>query len=270
MVAAIKVPVERGRSAKSDGLDSQKLAEYSAIGLLNSIAIPTEQEEADRQIGRQFEQFGRDMRRAKCRIKSFLMQHDIPEPAGLKGWSNRALRALDELQLRPALRRCLDNYLLDLNWQLGKRDELKKDLEELAASAQYRDDCELLRTIPYLGKVKAVRFLTEVFDPKRFSNSKQVANYIGVAPLVRGTGETVRNCGISRTGRAELRSLMYQAAWRWIGRDERAMAVYLRQKKNPGSSQKAITVMTRKLCTLAWSMLVHGMEYDPGRIGKGA
>ena len=41
-----------GQEAKSDRLDSRRLAMWSAKGLLHPVRIPTEEEEADRQIFR--------------------------------------------------------------------------------------------------------------------------------------------------------------------------------------------------------------------------
>ena len=56
--------------------------------------VPTEQEEADRQVLRTREQLVRKSRSAQQQIKAFLLQHGLAEPAGLGSWADASLRSL--------------------------------------------------------------------------------------------------------------------------------------------------------------------------------
>ena len=64
----------------------------SAKGLLHPVRVPTEQEEADRQVLRLRELLVRKTRSVQSQIKSFLLQHGLAEPAGLAVWSKRGGR----------------------------------------------------------------------------------------------------------------------------------------------------------------------------------
>jgi transposase len=82
MIAPSKTPQRPGPESKSDRLDWRKLVEYYAKGLLRAVAIPTEEQEADRQVGRLRGQRAKKVTRVKQQIKSFLLQYGIPEPLG--------------------------------------------------------------------------------------------------------------------------------------------------------------------------------------------
>ena len=82
VIATSKLLIPVGQEAKSDRLDCRRLAMLSAKGLVHPVRVPTEQEEADRQVLRLREQLVRKTRSAQSQIKSFLLQHGITDPAG--------------------------------------------------------------------------------------------------------------------------------------------------------------------------------------------
>ena len=83
VIAPSKMLVAPGPEAKSDRIDSRRLAMYAAKNLLTAINVPTVEQEADRQIVRLREQMVRKSRSIQQQIKSFLLMHGIDEPAGL-------------------------------------------------------------------------------------------------------------------------------------------------------------------------------------------
>src|SRR5512135_3162374 len=87
VIAPSKLLAPVGPEAKSDRLDCRRLAQLSAKGLLHPVQVPTEQEEADRQVLRLREQMVRKARTVQAQIKAFLLQHGVAEPAGLGHWS---------------------------------------------------------------------------------------------------------------------------------------------------------------------------------------
>jgi len=90
-------PIRPG--AKTDRLDCLKLAEYAAKGLLKPIAVPSEEEEADRSLIRRRHQVVDNLRRVKQRIKSLLLNFGIVEPEGLETWSKRSIAELERAGL---------------------------------------------------------------------------------------------------------------------------------------------------------------------------
>ena len=82
VIAPSKLLAPVSPEAKSDRLDCRRLAQLSAKGLLHPVRVPTEQEEADRQVLRLRELLVRKTHAVQSQIKSFLLQHGLDEPAG--------------------------------------------------------------------------------------------------------------------------------------------------------------------------------------------
>jgi len=67
-------------------------------------------------------------------------------------------------------------------------------------------------TIPGVGALTAITFLTTIDDPDRFQRSRDVGAHLGLTPRKYASGETDRNGAISRCGDVMLRTILYQAA----------------------------------------------------------
>jgi transposase len=261
VVAPSKTPQRADRSAKSDRLDCVQLAAYSAAHLLRPVAIPSEQEEADRQVLRLRDQVIRKLRRVKQQIKSFLLQHGIAEPAGLKNFSAEGVDALGRLALRDELRFCLDELVAELAEVQARLRRVNRRTEQLAAEARHAPAVAVLESHPGVGPVTAMTFRTELHQAARFREAAQVGQYFGLAPRVRQSGAMRRDGPISKTGRGHARAILVQAAWRWVAQDPSAKEVYARLLHNTGTPQKAIVGVARRLAVRLWRMMTRGERY---------
>jgi transposase len=261
VVAPSKTPQKADQSAKSDRLDCLQLAEYSAAGLLRAVAIPSEQEEADRQVLRLRDQVVGKLRRVKQQIKSLLLQYGIAEPTGLKNWSAAGVAALGKVTLRAELRYCLDELLTELGQLQAQVRRVNGRIAQLAGQEHHGPAVEVLTSHPGIGPITAMTFRTELHHAGRFKDGGQVGQYFGLAPRVRQSGASRRDGPISKTGRGHARAMLIQAAWRWVAADASAKAVYDRLVHNTGIPQKAIVGMARRLAIHLWRMLVTGEFY---------
>ena len=261
VVAPGRSPRPAVQEQKSDRLDAERLAEYAAKDLLVAVAVPSETQEADRQLMRSREQLARKRRRVKQQIKSLLLQHGIAEPPGLGCWSLAAIAGLRLLELGPALRVCLDVLLDQLGQILAHIRRIECALRELAATARHAEAVALARTHPGVGPVVAMSYVLEVHRGGRFETPGQVASYLGLAPRVRQSGPMRRDGPIARTGRASMRALLVEAAWRWRMHDPKARLLYARVMSNTGSCKKAIVALARHLAINLWAMLTHREAY---------
>jgi transposase len=261
VIAPSKVPTMPGPEAKSDRLDGRKLAVFAQKGLLRPVRVPTEPEEADRQVVRLREQLARKLRVAQQQIKAFLLQHGLAEPAGLTHWAAVAVDALRRLELSAELRFCLDVMLDERQHALEQVARATRRLEELARTDRHRETTSNLRTVPGVGPVTAMTFRVELHDPARFRDGGQVARMIGLAPQVLQSGPTRREGRLLKSGNARLRTVLVEAAWRWVAGDEAAKAKYRRLVGSTGSGKKAIVGMARRLAILLWRLSLSGEPY---------
>jgi transposase len=222
VIATSKVLAPVGPEAKCDRLDCRRLALLASKGLLHPVRIPTEPEEADRQVLRLREQLVRKSRSIQQQVKAFLLQHGIAEPDGLAHWAERAVEALRGLGLLPELRFCLDVMLDELEHVARQVKRVTKRLEELSHAERHRPAVEVMRTVPGVGLVTAMTFRLELPEPGRFDHAGQVARMAGLAPMVRQSGETRREGGLIRSSSGRLRTSLVESAWRWVACDEAA------------------------------------------------
>lgn len=265
VVAPSKTPRQSAPDSKTDRLDAKKLAEFAAKGLLKPIAIPTKQQEAHRQLTRLREQLVEKLKRTKLQIKSFLLQHGIEQPPGLVSWSLPAIEKLKRLQLSKHLRYCLDTLIEQLLFITAQLKDAEQTIKQVFSKGPLAAKIKILTTHPGIGPVIATQFCTEIFNPKRFKDKTELAKYVGLAPSVRQSGQTLRDGPILKTGRPQLRCNLIQGAWRWIAKDTHARKTFYKLTHNTGHKNKAITAMARKLAVHLWKMIRENEPYCPER-----
>lgn len=256
-----KTPRPANPGNKSDRLDCRQLARYAYNGLLRSVAVPTRRQELDRQVMRLREQTKKKVRRVKQQIKSLLLQYGVGEPEGLADWTCAAVQELKQLEVERQLRVALQVMVEQLELLQGQMARISKRLKRMAAGPRYSKAERLLQTVPGVGPLTAMHFTLELYRPERFDRTEQVASYLGLAPQVRQSGQSRREGPLLKGGCADLRAMLVQAAWAWVGTDEGARRTYRRLVGNTGCSQKAIVGMARRLAITLWCMLVRGEPY---------
>src|SRR4051794_8486222 len=139
VIAPSKTPTLPGPETKCDRLDCRKLATFAQKGLLTPVRVPTEREEADRQVVRLREQLVRKLRSIQQQIKAFLLQDGIAEPVGLAHWSQQAVATLRGTGLDPELRFCLDVLLDEREHAREQVGRVNRRLDELMRAERHRE-----------------------------------------------------------------------------------------------------------------------------------
>jgi len=263
VVATSKTPRPAGTDDKTDRLDSKKLAEYSAKGLLRPVAIPTPKQEADRQLFRMRHRQARQLARVKNQIKSFLLMHGIKEPVGLATWTKASIDYLRTIKLLDTLRLSLDDLLSDHDYFKDRVKQLNKLLADTLDKGLLGHRMTLLKTHPGVGPVVSCQFATELFHYRDFSSTRQLYKYLGLSPLNNQSGEKNIRGSINKASNSRLRKNLIQGAWMWVRTDIEAKKCFYRICDNCGGiKQKAIVAMARKMAGHLWAMLMSDQPYD--------
>ena len=110
----------------------------------------------------------------------------------------------------------------------------------------------------------ALTIYAEVGDIRRFDRDKEVVSYVGLNPVIRGSGDSRIEGSISKRGSGRVRWLLVQAAHTAVHtcNDEYLSRLYdrLASRKN---SQKATVATARKMLVSIYHMLDRGEVYDP-------
>jgi transposase len=72
--------------------------------------------------------------------------------------------------------------------------------------------CRLLMSVPGIGPLTVLAYVSAVEDPARFGNSRAVGAHLGLTPRQYQSGEINRSGRISRCGDGLARTMMYEAA----------------------------------------------------------
>ena len=245
---------------KNDVRDSRDLAlHYDG---LPSVAVPSEQEEADREIVRCRQRFVRECQLQKQRIKSLLDYHSIDEPA-CGSFSKSYRKWLRDLDLLPGNKMVLLAYLDMLEVLEGKVKELNIKIKELSRTSRHKENIDRVQQITGIGLVAGMTFLTELFNPERFRSTGKVSSYLGLTPQEHSSGSKERFGHINKTGNARLRCILTESAWIWIRKDIRAKTQYERLKQRCGG-KRANVAMARKLGIIMWLMITRKEDYRAG------
>jgi transposase len=254
VAAPSRIPRPVTATNKTDSLDCIKLAELAASGLIRSIAIPSEREEAFRALSRRRHQLTDSIRKVKQRIRSLFLALGIAEPAGIDSWGKAVLLALKSHPLAAGASETRDSLLSELKYFIIAQKEVDTKLERLAQKQDEANRIAAMRSIPGVGRVVATTFAAEIFNPKRFNHSKEVTAYLGLAPVIHQSGGSKGKATLRPVGQRRLRSLLVEAAWMWKQKDKRAQEFYNRILGKHGVPQKAIAALARKLAALLWKL----------------
>ena len=159
----------------------------------------------------------------------------------------------------PFFQNLLQMHLRHYEFLTGQVDKI--DAEITKYIEPYREQVELLRTIPGIDLIIACQLLAEMGpDMSVFPTSGQCSSWAGLCP---GQNESAGINKSSRTkkGNRYLRSSLTQAAWAISHKkDGYLRAVFHRTKASRGWG-KAIVAVAHKVLTIAYELLKSGKPY---------
>jgi transposase len=269
----VLVQADRRSKRKTDRRDANKLGELlwvnrhrlaarQPISHLRRVRILTRQEREDRRLTQIRKNLGRELTRTINAIKTILRRENLEQHCPTKGIQTQAaLGWLKKLVLSSFDR--LEMNLLLARWKLLQ--EQKQQLEEeLARRAAVHPDAQLVQTLPGAAAYAALGLASRVGPIERFPRPRSLANYWGLTPGCRNSGETTDRLGsITKEGSSLARFLLGQLVMHVLRKDAVMRAWYKRIKLRRGSKIARVAVM-RRLATIIWHML---KKREPYRMG---
>lgn len=229
------------------------------------VNIPTVPERDNRRLVAMRHRVGRELTRIINRVQTVLrrrnLQHDCPTKSIQ---AKKARRWLAELALAPLDRLEIDQLLA--RWRLleDQRAVLEKSIIERVAQSE---DARFLLTLPGAGAFMALGLASHVGDIARFPRPRSLANYWGLAPSCRSSGETQRLGSISKEGSTLARFLLGQLVMHVLKQDGHLRNWYLSIKRRRGAKIGRVAVM-RRLTTIIWHILTHREAYRRGGVNR--
>ncbi len=282
VIAPALIPRRAGDRIKTDRRDAGQLAILYRAGALTAIHIPTQDEEAARDLLRCREDIRADLLRARHRLLKFLLRHGRRFTATKKAWT-RAHDAWLRAQIwrLPALTQTHDAYLRAVDEAIARLRAVEEDLRGLLALDQLRPRVERLRCFRGIDDLTALTIAAELGDPRRFGSAPRAMAFVGLVPSEHSSGTKQARGAITKTGNAHLRRVLVEAAWHYRHRPFVSAALRRRQRGAPAAAvarawaaqqrlhrryhrlaargkpkQQVITAVARELTGFVWAALI--------------
>jgi transposase len=260
----------RQRRAKSDNLDAEKLLEMlirfdnGEKRVWRTVRVPSEADEARRQLHRELEDWLGQRTGHNNRIKGLLatvglaakVDADFPEQLEkLRCWDGRP--APEELKTR--LLRQFEG------WQFA--DRKVKDLENQRArtirtgTEPCLDMVRRLLQLKGVGPASAWLFVMEVFAWREIQSGRQMGAMAGLTPTPYTSGQSSREQGISKSGNRRLRAMAVEIAWMWVHHQpDSDLTKWFLKRFSGGPRQRKIGIvaLARKLLVALWRYVKDG------------
>jgi len=160
---------------------------------------------------------------------------------------------------------------LALHMHIEALETLQRQLDE--ASIAFVDTFLALPEAPYLlsvhglGVITAATILSEIGDPKHYSNGRQLIKLAGTQPVLNTSGRKTRSrTPMSHKGRPRLRTALFFAVMRLVQVDDAFAREYLQlqtREENPLIKMQALGVLMNKLLRILWALMRNRTFYNP-------
>lgn len=256
----------KDRVTKTDTNDSHRIAYCLRQGLLRPIHIKALEYMDDTGVVRLRGSLVRDLGGYHSRLKHYLYTQGVSYPERFLSvgthWSGSFMRWLRE-DVRPL---CGDRDTLtglcDVVDKLRSSIlSLTRHLRRLSRTEKYRQNYELLTSIPGFGLLTSMTLLTEMDnDVCRFPNERSFVSWLGLIPTQHDSGDHVVSGGQTHRGNKHAGPLLIEASWICIRRDP-SMAAFYGDAQRRMLPQKAIVKTAHKLARRAYAVLKTRQPY---------
>lgn len=285
VVAPSLIPNKPGNRIKTDKRDALNLASLHRAGELTPVYVPTEDDEALRDLVRAREAIKEDEKRTKNRITKFLLRNEIREPEGTRRWSARYWEWLDRLRFeRSAAKVTFQEYLQQLKEHQQRLKIFEEEIEKQSIDSVHAPIIQALMTLRGVALITATSLAAEISSFERFPTAQHFMSYDGLVPSESSSGQSRKLGEITKTGNQHIRRLLIESAWAYRHQPAVKGDLKKRQKGQPTDilsiswkaqnrlhkkyyrlisrgkeSPKAITAVARELAGFIWAI---GVELE--------
>jgi transposase len=222
---------------KTDGMDSLVLARYGAL-VRSPVWTPPRPEARELQAL---------LSRREALAQDLLRERNRKEKADATDTPSKIRQSLDEgIEF---LTRQLAKLQQDIDHHIDRHPGLKEDLS-------------LLQSIPAVGPQVGSNLLS-VMHNHRFGSAEQLAAYLGLAPVERQSGSSIKGpTRLSKAGPSRVRAVLYMAAIVATQYNPHVKAVYERLLARGKTKMSALGAAMRKLVHLCFGVIKNRTPYQ--------
>jgi transposase len=230
-----KIPRGATDRIKTDRRDAEHLVRLLLAGKLHPVRVPGPAEEALRDLVRAREDIRTDLMRTRHRLSKLLLRHGLRFEG--RAWSTRHRDWLGRIEFdQPAAQAALVDYRAAVEFALGRRREVEREIERLLPGSPWAETAARLRCLRGIDTLTAVGLCAEVGDFERFAKAGQLMSFLGLVPSEYSTGNQRRLGSITKSGSRHARRLLVEAAWHYRREPRRSRELERRHEHQPAEA----------------------------------
>lgn len=216
VVAPSLIPKAPGERVKTDRRDASKLARLLRSGDLTEVYVPTEADEALRDLVRARYAAKKDEKRVGNRLKKFLLKEARYPPEGVNPGTIRYREWLQGLHFDSLAHAAIvAEHLRAVDEAEERVARLDRVIDELVPTSPQYPLIMGLQAMRGVQLLIATTVALEVGDFLRFEHPRYLMGYTGLVSSERSSNARRRQGGITGTGNTHLRRVLVEAAWHY-------------------------------------------------------
>jgi transposase len=237
-----------GDRVKTDQRDARKLVQALRMGDLSAVHVPDVTDEAFRDLVRVWSAARMDLAKAKQRLKSFLLVHDV-RYAGTANWSEAHRRWLARFVFKESNSQlAFQEHLHAIDDRIAQCERIERLLRESCVQWRFYPTIRTLQSLRGVQFKVAVGLIAEIGEISRFASAPQLMSWLGMTPCEYSTGERRRQGAITKCGNANARRLLVEAAWAYRHPPKVSQSIQQRQEGLPAAVTDRAWEAQLRLC----------------------
>lgn len=236
-------------------VNRDRLLDGKPVRGLRQVDIASTADQENRRLTTLRKEAGQARTRLVNKIRHILRRHNLQWEMPTKRLPTLSAIAWLKQLVLPEIDRLEMNHLLaDLEHAQQRRKELEEVIVQRFGACK---EAAIIATMPgvSVSHFTATSLACRIGRVERFPRAHSLANYWGLTPGCRNSGENNQRLGsITKAGSAMARWLLAQVTHKVLRKDARLREWFKRIKRRRGATIGRVAVM-RKLATIIWHML---------------
>ena len=211
VLAPSKMDRPSGDRVKTDRRDAEWIARLVRIGELPVVVIPSEPQEAARDLVRAREDVRGDLMRARHRLSKLLLRQGfVYEDTAWTGTHEKWLRGMSFD--RPGVQFAFDEAFDAVLTTTARRGRLDKQIELMAAEPAWSPVVSRLGCLRGVSTLTGFGLAVEIGDWHRFTGNS-IGSFLGLTPSEYSSGDSRKVGSITKAGNGHARRLLVESSW---------------------------------------------------------
>jgi len=166
-----------------------------------------------------------------------------------------------EVTTTKAVAKSLRKLVTHLDTEIQRTEQRIND--HIDRHPELKQQCQLLASIPGIGRRTATRLLAEIEDISHYKSARQVAAYAGLTPRNSRSGTLRGQTRLSKTGNARVRKALFMPAIVAKQHNPVVRNFCQRLARHGKNKMQLVGAAMRKLLHIAFGVLKSGKVFDP-------